>query len=110
RRSSRVVLAASSRPSADSLYWHAGDRVKRLERRHVHVGKGRVGGGRAAVRRKLLRRLAPCQTFARLEARPALLVRRHEIDVEVQRLDLPDAVLADVRVLVDAVAPFGMLL
>src|SRR5690606_21477803 len=46
----------------------------------------------------------------RLQPRPALLVRRHEVHEKMQGLDLPDAVLPHVRVLIDAVAPFGVLL
>src|SRR5690606_32689435 len=65
---------------------------------------------RRAVRRVGLRGLAPHEPLARLEPRPAPLVRRDEVHVEMHGLDLPDAVFPHVRVLVDAVAPFGMLL
>src|SRR5690606_18585038 len=84
--------------------------MKRLERGYVDLREGPVARRRTAVRRERLGGFARLQSVARLEAGPALLVRRDEIDVQMQRVDLPDAVLPHVSVLVDAVAPLGMLL
>src|SRR5690606_32759523 len=97
--------------SAVSLHCPAGHRIGSLERRHLDLWKRLVCRRWRTVGRKLPRGLALDETLARLQPRPALLVRRHEIDKEMQRLDPPDPVRAlFIAVLVHAIAPFGMLL
>src|SRR5690606_5317211 len=91
-------------------HFAARHRVGRLKRRNLDRRERLIGLGRGAIRRVSDGRLAPRQPLARLQPRPALFVRGDEIDVEMQRLDTPDAVGALlVRVLIYAVAPFGVL-
>src|SRR5690606_33963232 len=97
----------SSRASRDRT---AGHRMSRLKLRRLHRGERRVGRRRRAVGWEVFRSFALHQPFAIAESGPAFLVRRDEVDVEAEQLDLPDAVFLDVSVLVDAVAPFGVLL
>src|SRR5690606_39014198 len=85
--------------------------MRRLESGHLHGRKRLIGRGRPAIGRVCARSVAARQSLSRFQPRPALLVRGDEIDIEMQRTDAPDAVRAlFISVLVNAIAPFGMLL
>src|SRR5207245_2329131 len=93
------------------LHRLAGNRIARLEGWHLGRGKRSVGGAGGPVGRVCFRSFARHQSLAQLEPRPALFVGRDEVDVEVERADAPDAVGAlRIGILIDPVAPFGVLL
>ncbi len=76
-----------------------------MERRGVHLREGLVGHGRRTICRKRLAHLGLPVAAHGLQACPAPFVRRHEVGVVVKLLDLPDASLPGILVLVEAIAP-----
>src|SRR3569833_4608463 len=84
--------------------------IGRMERRHIGFRKRWITHGWRTVWRESLGRGALNQAFTRLQTGPAFFVGRHEIDVQVEGVDLPDSAVFQVGILVNTVAPLRMFL